>query len=715
MIKSYAHKIILLIIYFLIFFSNANAQDILKSRDLSQLKIDQLTASDISNLKSQLNASGMSIDQAEQMAISKGMPVAEAAKLKVKLNAITVNAVSGGQSLAQEPKSAEKSNNSSETVDTYKTGKTLINPLIFGSELYTGTAPNFEPNLKMATPLNYILGPDDHILVSVYGVQEYNGDLLVSAEGTVNIPNVGQIKVGGLTIEVATQKIKTVMANTVYSYLKSGGSKISVTLSKIRSIKITIIGSNRPGTFNVSSLSTVFNALYIAGGPGPYGSFREIELIRNNKIERKIDLYRFLTGGDQTDNVGLKDNDVIRIPAYKTRVTLEGEVKRPGIYELLPNESFDNLLNYSSGYTDEAYRSSVKVVQITDKEKQILDLVADKYKNYKPVSGDIITVSSILKRFKNRVKIAGAVYRPDDYELTEGLRVVDLIKKADGITPDAFTDRVRVIRLNESLEPTYLSFDIKKALSGDTVHNILLKNEDRIIITSIFDLKEKYTVTVQGEVRIPGSIEYLNKITLYDAIIRAGGFTDATSNKVEIARVIKKDTLTESDDRASIIIYSDIVNGAIKETSRNIELLPFDVVTIRRMAGYLKPESVSINGQVQFSGNYSIAKRNERISDLLKRAGGFTPEAYPDGAYLIRVRSLEQKMDAQDALKNFNKFTKDSSHVVDNEIIRENDKIPLNFKEILESPGSMNDLILKAEDLVYIPKYDGQVKVSGEV
>jgi protein involved in polysaccharide export with SLBB domain len=689
------------------------AQDLLKGKDLSQVKVDQLSAADIAKLKTQLASSGMTPDQAEQMAISKGMPPAEAAKLKQRLNSTGA----GANNIGSANNASERSDNSSEKLDTYKESKDkpLINPLIFGSELYTGVAPSFEPNMKLATPLNYILGPDDQILVSVYGVQEYNGDLLVSAEGNVSIPNVGQVKVAGLTIEAATQKLKTIMGNGVYSYLKSGGSKISVTLSKIRSIKVTIIGSNRPGNFNLSSLSTVFNALYIAGGPSSFGSFREIELVRKNKVERKIDLYRLLLHGDQSDNIGLKDNDVIRIPAYKKRVELQGQVKRQGIFEILPGESFANILDFASGFTDTAYQASVKIFQRSDKERKVQDLESDAYGKYQPQSGDVFVASKILNRFQNRVRISGAVFRPDVYELNKGLTVSELIRKADGLKEDAYTGRGQIIRLQEDLTRSILSFDIKKALAGDQTNNYILQREDEVLISSILDLRDSFKVSIQGEIRIPGQYEFVENLTLKDLILRAGGFTDAAYKNIEIARLLKRDSIASTDNRASTIIYAEINEHDLSASTSAIPLQPFDVVTIRRKAGYTIPESVSVSGQVQYPGPYALSSRNERVSGLLKRAGGYTPDAYPEGAYLKRYKTAEDKEKAADAVKRLQKSVKDSTDITAAEILRDFDKIPLDLNLIAKSPGIIEDLVLKSRDELVIPKFDGQVKISGEV
>lgn len=698
------------------------AQDLLKGKDLSQVKVDQLSDADIAKLKTQLTSNGMTIDQAEQVAIAKGMSASEFAKLKKRLEVTGKDKDDVGRLKAKKDTnkpSAEKADNSSDSLDTEKykekPPKPLIDPLIFGSELYTTLSPSFEPNMKLATPLNYVLGPDDQILVTVYGVQEYNGDLLVSAEGNVSIPNVGQVKIAGLTIEAATQKLKTVMGNSVYAYLRSGGSKLSVTLSKIRSIKVLIIGANRPGTFTLSSLSTVFNALYVAGGPTAFGSFREIELVRNNKLERKIDLYRLLLQGDQSDNIGLKDNDVIRIPAYKKRVELQGQVKRPGYFEVLPNESFASILAFGSGFTDTAYQAAVKIFQRSDRERKVEDLLATSYTTYQPQSGDVFVVSKILNRFQNRVRISGAVFRPDVYQLTPGLQVADLIRKADGLKEDAFTGRGQIIRLQEDLTRSILSFDIKKALANDAAHNYPLQREDEVLISSLLDLRDSFKVTIQGEIRMPGQYEYVDKLTLKDLILQAGGFTDAAFKNIEIARLIKRDSISATDNRASTIINTEI-NGDLTSATANLGLQAFDVVTIRRKAGYTIPETVTVAGQVQYPGPYALSSRNERVSDILKRAGGYTPDAYPEGAYLKRFKTDAEKLKSQDVAKKLQKNVKDTSaKTIVEEINRDYDQIPLDLPLIMRSPGSVEDLVVRARDELFIPKFDGQVKISGSV
>lgn len=711
---------ICVVVFMLVGLSNfVFSQDLLKGKDLSQIKVDQLSEADIAKLKAQILSSGMSLNQVEQVAISKGMTASEFAKLKKRMEDQGSDQKGVGKLQGNEKKSADKVINSSDTLDvgnfSERPPKPLIDPLIFGSELYTTVSPSFEPNSKLATPMNYVLGPDDQILVSVYGVQEYNGDLLVSAEGNVSIPNVGEIKVAGLSIEAATQKIKGVMGNSVYPYLKSGGSKISVTLSKIRSIKVLIIGANRPGTFTLSSLSTVFNALYVAGGPTAVGSFREIELVRNSKVEKKIDLYRLILHGDQSDNVGLKDNDVIRIPAYRKRVELQGQVKRPGYFELLPGETFANVLEFASGFTDTAYRASVKIFQRGEKERLVQDLLSDSYSTYQPNSGDVFVVSKILDRFENRVRISGAVFRPDAYQLTQGLRVADLIRKADGLKEDAFTGRGQIIRLQEDLSRSILSFDVKKALAGSEFDNKLLQREDEVLITSVLDLRDSFKVRIQGEVRLPGMYEFVDNLSLKDLILQAGGFTDAAFKNIEIARIIKRDSITMADNRASNIINTAI-DGDLSGPAANILLQPFDVITIRKKAGYTIPETVTVAGQVQYPGPYALGNRSERVSDVLKRAGGYTPDAYPEAAFLKRYKTENEKLQSAEVAKRLEKNNRDSaSKIIVGEITRSFDKIPLDLPLILRSPGSAEDLVVRGGDELYIPKFDGQVKVSGSV
>jgi protein involved in polysaccharide export with SLBB domain len=702
--------------FFLFISNNSFSQDIFRNNNLREINVDNISDNDIQKYLQQLRAMGVSQQQAEQIAISRGMPVSEIQKLRQRIQKLnTTSANNPPQKNLQKRQGnldqGQQGTDTTSLTDTTKEVKPLIDPKIFGSELFNNISLNFEPNLQIATPVNYELGPNDELNISVYGLQEISYTLDVTPEGNITIPQIGQIKVGGLTIEEARQQIFNVMSNSIYPTLKNAKSKLSVTLGNIRSIRVTIIGANRPGNFTVPSLTSAFNALFLAGGPTSFGSFREIELIRNNKTYKKIDLYRFLVNGDQSDNVTLKDNDVIRIPSYRTRVDIEGYVKRPGYFEVLEGETFRDLLKYSSGFSDSAYRASIRVTQFTDKELKVKDIAAANYSDYRPQDGDLINIDKVLQRFLNRVIISGAVFRPGTYELTPGLTASDLITKADGLTEDAYAGRAEIFRLNEDLSKGILSFN---AINPSPIP---LKREDSIVVKSIFDLRDEYYVSIQGEVRKPDFYVYSDSLTLKDIILQAGGLTDAAfPQKIEVARLISRDTVTNKDIRASDIIN---INGwdDLASQAKNIQLKPYDIVTIRRKPGYTEMQTVKVIGEMQYPGLYVLGKREERVSDILKRAGGFTPEAYREGAFIKRynyddtIRKIKQQTieNIQQQLLN------DSTNQVAESIEREYDQVPLNIQKILTNPGSPEDVVLKARDELIVPKYSAQVKISGSV
>jgi len=702
---------------FFLLISNQSFGQNLFQTNLRDIKVDQLTDNDIMKYMQQLKTSGVSQSQAEQIAISKGMPVSEIQKLRQRIAQLNANPQNNlqqnkqGQNNLNQTQIQTGIDTTQQPIDTTtKILKPLINPKIFGSELFNNASLTFEPNLQIATPVNYILGPADALNISIYGLQEFSNVLNVTPEGTLAIPEVGQIKVAGLTIEEAQQKIFNAMSSSVYSTLKNGRSKLSVTLSIIRSIKITVIGANKPGNYTVSSLTTAFNALFLAGGPSQFGSFREIELIRDNKVLKKIDLYRFLVNGDQSDNVTLKDNDVIRIPTYKTRIDVEGYVKRPGYFEVLDSETFKDVLKYASGFADSAYRASIRVTQFTDKELKVRDITSEEFADYHPQDGDYINVDKVLDRFSNRVIISGAVFRPGVYELTQGMTVDDLIKKANGLTEDAYKGRAQIFRLNDDLTKGILSFN---ALNSS---NINLRREDSVVVKSIFDLRDEYYVSAQGEVRNPDFYLYNDNMTVKDIILEAGGLTDAAyPQKIEIARLIYRDTVTSQDVRASEIIN---INGIedLSSPSKNVQLKPYDLVTVRRKPGYAEMKTIKVIGELQYPGPYVLEKREERVSDLLKRAGGFTPEAYKEGAFIKRYNTDTITSIRLQTIENIQQqLANDSSQPVTQNIVRQFDQIPLNIAKILSNPGSPEDVVLKARDELIVPKYSAEVKMSGSV
>lgn len=704
------HKFLFKIFIFIFLISlstSSHSQDILKGSDLSQVKVDQLSDADIIKYQAQLKASGLSEAQAEQIALSKGFPASEIVKLRQRLASL-----SKVTTITNNPPSKRSESQITPTANSSIDG-ILSNPKIFGSELFSTASISFQPDLKIATPVNYQLGPDDELQISVYGLQVASANVTVSPEGTIDIPNVGEIKVSGYTVEEARARIRSRMAS-IYTSLRSGNSKLSINLGKIRSIRVTILGSAKPGTYTVSSLSTVFNALYVSGGPGINGSFRQIELIRQNKIERKIDLYDFLLTGSEADNVRLFENDIIRIPVYQNRVEISGEIKRPGVFEMLPGENLIDLVGFASGFTDVAYKASIKVIQVTDKEKKVKDINQVDYVEYIPQPADLFEVSRILDRFQNRVTISGAVFRPGIFEITPNLSVGQLIKNAEGLREDAYNKRGQLIRLQQDNTTEIISFDVAGVLQGR--NDILLRREDQVIISSIFELQDEFSISIQGEVRRPGNFRYVDSLSLKDIILQAGGFTDAAfPQRIEIARLIRRDTLTAQDIRLSEIINIRNVDD-LASSNQNILLQPFDVVTVRRLPGYLGLRSVSVTGQVQYPGPYVLSNRAERISDLLKRAGGLAPEAFPAGAYLKRVNEKSITTEIETAkVDKIQKQLKDSSGQVVASVARPYDQIPLDLVLIMKRPGIDMDLILKPGDELFIPRNDEEIKVTGEV
>jgi protein involved in polysaccharide export with SLBB domain len=750
LIKSFISIALLLAISFSVY-----AQDPLGGRDLSTIKVDALSENQITAIQQKLKQSGMTIDQVESQAIAKGMSPEEFAKLKDRISGIS------GIVMAKSIKKGNL-NSVSKGTNSLKDSVMLttnfnINTLVYGSELFATNSGNTNSaNKVIATPLNYEIGPNDVIKLVVYGVQEYSSDLIVSKEGKIQVDNVGQIKVAGLSIEAAKTRIKQQMAATAYSSLARGESKLDISLGDIRTIHITVIGAYKSGTYNVSSLSNVISALSEAGGPNAIGSYREIEVIRNNKIFTKVDLYRFLQYGDQSQNIGLKDNDIIRVPAYKNRIELTGEVKRPGIFEVIGNESFSQILEYAGGFSDNAYSAMVKILQKNDKEKSVKDLSKLEFGKYQPKSGDVISISKIINRYQNRVLLSGAVYRPDVYELQPGMRIADLINKADGLKEDAFTGRAQLIRTKPNLLKEMISINLSKALEKNTAENILLQREDELYINSILEIRDSLKVDLFGEVKTVGSFNYIDSMTVKDIILMAGGFTYAANKNIEVARLVQYGDKVENNQVTKI--FKTEINGdlSFNPGQENIVLQPLDVVTITKKVGYTLPEVITISGQVQSTGKYTLSSRVERVSDIVKRAGGLIGEAYGEGAYIKRKRfdidslksdetktSIElaytRKFKAkQEADKNSilntpaptsamgttdidlnpqskgNKL-KDTLNALFKDIEEDYYQIAIDINYIMQHPGSELDLVLRAKDEIVIPKMDNRVKVSGGV
>jgi protein involved in polysaccharide export with SLBB domain len=714
-------KYLVLIFSFLIISSYTTAQDILKGKDISQVKVDMLTDEEILQYKQQLAQSGLSESQAEQLAIQRGFPASEIIKLRARLAKIDINSISSAKNSTKAVK-PKQNNIEGREVDSSGFNKDLKNfkaktpsSYIFGGDLFTNENITFEPNLRIPTPKNYVIGPDDEINVDVYGYQEVNQKLQVSPEGFITLPYVGMINVSGLTVEQAAKKIKDKMIGNGYSSIGSGQSTVNISVGKIRSIKVTVIGeANKVGTFTLSSLATLFHALYAAGGPNEKGSLRTIEVIRNSKVIEKFDAYSFLMKGNQTSDVRLMDRDVIRIPTAQNQITLSGEIRKPAVFEILPNETLQDVINYAGGFTSIAYTSALHIIQNTGKEKQIVDVPKANFYTYKPQNGDVIEVEKIIDRFANKITVKGAVYRPGDFAFTQGLTLSKLIANADGLKPEAFTQRGLIVRLNEDFTKTIIPFSPLQIIKGTQV-DIPLQKNDEISIGVAKDFTEDFIVTINGQVKNPGQYPYYKNQRLKDVIFAAGGFTEGASlDKIEVARRLNKDKEDSSYQLANIVTISS--QKELDLEANDIELHPYDIITIRTKISYKDQKYVRVEGEVLYPSTYILKSKNERVSDLLKRTGGFTNTAFLKGAYITRINKSELLKDTNSVYsKRLLQQGKDSSGLKSSDLFIKTIKIGINVNDIVANENSLENIYLQEGDILTIPNKKREIKVTGEV
>lgn len=701
----------------------------------TDIKVDNMTDSQIRQLMRKGESIGYNDAQMEQMAVGMGMDNSEVGKLRSRIALLRKqdNDAKNLQNISRQG-FIDSTNAINSQTDNRNTNFDLL-PKIFGEELFRNSKISFEPNFRMATPKSYIIGPDDELLIDLSGDNEANYNLKVSLEGTIRLQYVGIVAVGGLTIEQAVSKIKRSMVST-YPGLKNGRTSLAINLGNIRSIRVTIVGEVvKPGSYTLSSLATVFNALYASGGPNQNGSFRNIQIIRNSKIIGTIDVYNFLLKGFQ-NNFKLQDQDVINIPVFKTRVQISGEVKRPALFEMSTTETLQDVINFAGGFSSKAYSASIKVLQSTSKELKLIDINASDFKTYRPLNGDQYVIETILNRFENRVEINGAVFRPGKFELENGLTLKGLINKAEGLREDAFLNSGYIFRLKLDNSLSLIPFHVDKVLNGSEP-DILLKREDRVTISSIFDLRDEYRLEVQGEVRNPGIFMYAENVTLETAIQMAGGFKEgATPNRIEISRRVKNSDAS-STSAITAEIFSVNIDRNLKVEGKPFILQPFDIVSVHSSEGYEVQKSVDIEGEVLYPGRYTIQRKDERISDLIKRAGGLTAMAFTDGASLRRPgpsaqaqatertagtskNSLSKTDEDRERLINLQRLQKQQADAVDTVSLKQDpsivrtDLVGINLSKILGNPSSRFDLLLEDGDVIKIPKLLQTVKVSGE-
>lgn len=699
-------------------------QGALSSSDLRSIDVDKLSDVDIKAYYAKAMESGLSEDQLLELGKTRGLSDLQATKLRDRIAQLGLSANTAnmkGDDIVVSTDIERATRIFDEKLGKVNMQSQPYNQRIYGSELFGETSTTFEPNLRIATPTNYVLGPDDELIINVFGYSEKIYRQTVNAEGNIYIENVGPVLVSGLTISEAEAKIKSRFSSTIYKAMGSGATKMQLRLGSIRSMRITIIGeAKKPGTYTVSSLTTLFNALYLCGGPTDRGSYRQIELIRGNKVVRTIDLYRFINAGDRSDNLLLQEQDVIRIPFYEARMVFEGQVKRPGIFEIKPGESFEQLFAYAGKFSDNAYRKAVNIYQVTDEKLSLKTLGATDFANYFPGGSDSVVVNAAIMRFTNRVQISGAVFRPGDYELLAGMDLKQLIEKAGGLREDAYLAGANILRIGKDLGPENVSFNPLKVVNGDT--SVPLQREDAIIVNSIYEMKDKYVVTVEGEVNRPGTYDWRKDLKIRDLILLAGGVSESVGSKselhIELSRRIRNADVSKVDFKQSeiirIITNKDLNDGNAKEV-----LEPFDMIVVRPQPGYQQQESVFINGPVMYPGRYFLEKSGERISSIFQRAGGFKASADSSSVFIRRFQNddltIQERKELISRLTNITEDSIRKSPKLMQDLQKNYTSLSINLRKAFENPGSNDDIILEAGDVIIVSESSSLVKVSGEV
>lgn len=691
---------------------------------------------------------------------------------------------------------------------------------IFGYTIFNNKTGTFEPNLKIATPKSYVLGPDDELIVDINGYSEDHYNLTVSPDGYVKINRVGNVYVAGLTIEEARARIISRLSQIFVGLKKEGSGPsstnlyASISLGNIRTVNVTVQGEVIfPGTYSVPSLARVMNVLYLAGGPNENGTFREIQLIRNKKVIATIDLYDFLTAGIQKNDVNIHDQDIIKVGVYKNRIEVKGKVKRPALFEVLGHENLTKVIHdFAGGFTEDAFKELVKITRYTNRERKLIDLNTALFDSFTPQMGDVIQVESVnQERFENKISILGEVFRPGQFALESSPTLLKLIDRAGGLKENAFLDRVLIQRINPDLSQTNLSVNLKDILNHKSA-DISLRREDAVNIFSILDLREGYTVTIHGEINLKkdskkdkdleagvgsttGKLEvgssrlnnaqdlntlnasnnlgnnnnpnnlgnsnnilnnqeedniqieseisedlksnetsnqlinrqlkltlpFVEKMTVEDLILQAGGLREsAATGVVEIVRRKKNlaDNTQINSQIAEIIRFSISKKLQLDETASTFELEPYDEVFIRSSPNYELQQFITIKGQVIYPGVYGLEKKDERLSEVIHRAGGLNKQAYPRGARLIRKiqltefeknRKIEQLNEIQD---NFNGISSQRDQTI---VTKTKETIGIDLVKALNNPGGEDDLYVLEGDIIDIPKEPQTVKVSGEV
>ncbi|MBQ7426959.1 MAG: SLBB domain-containing protein [Prevotella sp.] len=585
---------------------------------------------------------------------------------------------------------------------------------VFGRDIFNNKKLTFEPQMNIATPQNYVLGPGDQVIIDVYGDTQKSEMLEVSPDGDVTVPDYGPVHVAGLSVTAAQGKIRSRLG----SYYSS--SDIKVTLGQTRTIMVNVMGEVKtPGTYTLSAFATVFHALYMAGGISDLGTLRNIKVYRQGRLISTVDVYQFILSGRLAGNVRLADNDVIQVGTYDAIVDISGRVKRPMAYELREDESLATLLKYSGGFASDAYKKSLRVLRKSGRMKTVFNIEEFERGDFKMADGDSVIVDSIIDRFENMVEIKGAVFRPGMYQLGEKVTSVrSLVENADGITEEAMLSRAVIRRMKANRTQEVLSVDLKGILEG-TAADVPLENEDILFVPTQAEHQNIRTLTINGEVIFPGTYEYAEKMTIEDLILQAGGLTDnASTVKVDVARrIIDPEATTATMEIAKTYSFS-IKPGFEFDGDRSFTLHPYDVVSVRRSPVSTELFTVRVEGEIAFEGDYTLGLKNQRLSDVVKEAGGVIPGAYVRGARLIRKMNEDELARREELIKMARQSASSSakdSLSMEQLSLSETYSVGIHLDEALANPGGDEDIELQDGDQLVIPRLNRTVKISGDV
>lgn len=646
------------IIYFLffalLFSSQSTFSQEISLNNIQNFKVEQASDEQITKLWDKIQSMGLSEQEAYKAMAAQGLAPDQIQAFKDRVALLGLKSKTSKTTTGPvEKKTEDFTRTITDTITKPQPVKPKpITPAlsIYGTDFFTQSVNTFQPNANMATPKGYVLGPGDEVLVLVTGLNESTVRQKVSPDGNIQIPYAGIIYVNGFTIEQATTLIKNKLAK-VYPALNSGQTRLTVNLGNTRSIIITIVGEVKtPGSYRLSSLSTLFNALYHSGGPTANGSLRNIRLIRNNKVYKTVDFYSFLQKAMLDDNIRLEDQDVINIPVYTKRVAISGEVKRPAIYELKDNEKLDALITYAGGYTDVAYKGNARIDQIGTIEREVRTVPANLFENYTPRNGDQVQIEAITNRYSNRIVVEGSVYRPGPFELTAGLTLSQLLKIAQGLRPDAYTELGYIKRTLNNLDKVQISFNPAEVIAGKTDYPLMREDSVIILGRDIFVTDRK--VTIRGFVKNQTVLTYRKGLKLTDAIAIAGGFADeAAEHRVEISRVIENETDSVANQLVNTIIVD--MRSTTTDPNRDMELKPLDVVNVPRLPNYHTLGTIKVRGEVVSPGDFAVQKRDETAIELLQRAGSITPYGSLENTQIYRNGTrvnlkLSSNMSAED-------------------------------------------------------------------